>query len=764
MIIYPWTNLFDTIFDDLFADGSSDSQITYRERYRKISGSSIISPFEYSLSIDDAYTLKLSYRLNERNYIEKKFTIDYSSDGPDYIYDFMPYNFNDYVNLLEKEGDSALKIYYYDQLGKFNFLDESYYEIISSHEVKLLPKNGNPITTPFNNIDDFWISFNPEFNDVEYDSYEFTYDPTKNLEDTISLSNWYLNSGNDLVPNLDVPYFMNDLLSTPTNYVCHASQIASYIDEGDWLSFDIKDELGSYAGLMSGIQNGGYLTLFIEAIIKNYESLKKIEIRLIDNGGIFDTQEISIEDLIMNDFTIIVDLTSATSTFKTIQIKPVFRTDAEYDSSNNNGIARFETVEWDEAMTFYDLEGNKYMNFTLFSNLLTNSSDLELAYLFNEYLEYLDLPDGVQFGWGTNKDRFGNIDSYVLQIPNIYKNPDNHSETLTFKDGDLLVVRYNSPIIRGIGLGIGKMYFEKRPDFFELGHVTEFIMINVSDSTDYSQFVSPYSYNIPLSLTPFNTEFSNTFKTLEFDIDLASLFGHAVDGMIDFSHIVFSVPDPSYELTIDQVSIIKKSQDLSAENEELFERVWQYSEFEMFTSDDDPTDDVYELTNPVTPLFFSEDKWLNYLMIYDDNYDYYSAGIAGSDDYQLIGSASSKQFTWNPSFDRFQDYWGMEIELPMNVEPNTNIYFSYCTNESWQTPIILDYENINMSSLDIIYEDVYYMIPKYEGWFGEVYENSDYDYVLTQYYGESFIIYPESEYYIHKFDLDYSLEDDFNST
>ncbi|GAH52756.1 unnamed protein product, partial [marine sediment metagenome] len=30
--------------------------------------------------------------------------------------------------------------------------------------------------------------------------------------------------------------------------------------------------------------------------------------------------------------------------------------------------------------------------------------------------------------------------------------------------------------------------------------------------------------------------------------------------------------------------------------------------------------------------------------------------------------------------------------------------------------------------------------------------------------GESFIIYPESEYYIHKFDLDYSLVDDFNST
>ncbi|GAH52759.1 unnamed protein product, partial [marine sediment metagenome] len=148
----------------------------------------------------------------------------------------------------------------------------------------------------------------------------------------------------------------------------------------------------------------------------------------------------SIEDLIMNDFTIMVDLTSATSTFKTIQIKPVFRTDAEYDGSNNNGIARFETVEWDETMTFYDLEGNKYMNFTLFSNLLTDSTDLELAYLFNEYLEYLDLPGGVQFDWGTNKDRFGNIDSYVLQIPNIYKNPDNHSETLTFKDGDLLVV------------------------------------------------------------------------------------------------------------------------------------------------------------------------------------------------------------------------------------------------------------------------------------------------------------------------------------
>jgi len=106
----------------------------------------------------------------------------------------------------------------------------------------------------------------------------------------------------------------------------------------------------------------------------------------------------------------------------------------------------------------------------------------------------------------------------------------------------------------------------------------------------------------------------------------------------------------------------------------------------------------------------------------------------------------------------------MEIELPMMIENNTKLYFAYCTNSSWKTPIVLDYENVDYGSLEVIFDDSYYMNPKYEEWFEKTVENSDFDYELVQYYDESFTIYGEVEEYTFQFETEYSFENDFNNT
>ena len=56
IITYPWTNSFDTLLDGLFGAEDSTDEL-YRERFRKLTGGSIISPFEYSLSMNDTYSL-----------------------------------------------------------------------------------------------------------------------------------------------------------------------------------------------------------------------------------------------------------------------------------------------------------------------------------------------------------------------------------------------------------------------------------------------------------------------------------------------------------------------------------------------------------------------------------------------------------------------------------------------------------------------------------------------------------------------------------
>ncbi len=100
------------------------------------------------------------------------------------------------------------------------------------------------------------------------------------------------------------------------------------------------------------------------------------------------------------------------------------------------------------------------------------------------------------------------------------------------------------------------------------------------------------------------------------------------------------------------------------------------------------------------------------------------------------------------------------------ADANTNLYFAYCTSTSWQTPIMLDYGGIDTSTMDIIYDYDNLLTPRFEFWGDTVYENTEYDYDIAQYYSESFTVYSASQAsdYTHQFDMDdYSFENDFTN-
>ncbi len=156
--------------------------------------------------------------------------------------------------------------------------------------------------------------------------------------------------------------------------------------------------------------------------VQNYESLSSVQVKLFgDSGQIGSTQTISVDELIMYDFNLMIDLPSTPNTLNRIEIIPIFRTDAEFSPSNNIGVFRFEFTKWDEQMTGSD----GFMEVPLSNILITDPQELEIAYVFNEQLDYLELPDGVKFGWHEEKDEYDNVDYYMLRIPNTYKNPEN---------------------------------------------------------------------------------------------------------------------------------------------------------------------------------------------------------------------------------------------------------------------------------------------------------------------------------------------------
>ncbi|KKM80539.1 hypothetical protein LCGC14_1338830, partial [marine sediment metagenome] len=331
-----------------------------------------------------------------------------------------------------------------------------------------------------------------------------------------------------------------------------------------------------------------------------------------------------------------------------------------------------------------------------------------------------------------------------------------------------IVLRYNTPIKVGIGIGIGKMYFQDRPyGFTQSMPSAELLLVDISDYEDYATYTNPYFYKIPLELTPFDTEFSNSFKEIKIDFDLSDGQIPTPPDIIEFSDMIFSVPYPNYELTINEVIIQSVSSEPTELTGYLDERVWQFTELEMFTSDNNPIDDTYTLTQTNNPLFWGDDKWLDYIMITDENHNYYGATIlpqTSETEHQL--HYDTDHFVWNNNFDQFQEYYGSQIQLPLIIEPDTELFFAYSNATAWQTPILLDIENIDAGTLDNVFDYDYLLTPRFEFWGDTVSENNagEYDYELIQYYSESFTAYTATSgtVYTHSFELDdYSLENDF---
>jgi hypothetical protein len=774
MVVYPWTNMFDTLLSDVALETSSDSLITYRERYRKLSGGSVLSAFEYGLSINETYTLYMSYRLNQREGFEEKYSIHYTNDridyGGSYAYEFdlMPYNIDKYASILIEGGEPAVSVYFFDKSGKMRFLEDKHFIVnLTANKIILLPEfhgsiDFNLITNSDEvigyDIREFYVSIISNNSDIEYQSHMFSYNPSRPIEKTLNVNNWNVTTktGVSVFPNLNTFYFIDEVRSTYTNFACFASQIGTYLQNGDKLVFDILKEINSSnPDLMNDIHTGKILSLFIDTNIKNYESLEKIIINLYSPVGLISTQIISAEELISYDFALKIDLPSGPNNLQKIEFIPQFKNAEQYSISNTVGIPQFEVIEWNEQMAYYASNGLKYMNITLEEKLFINPSNV--IYLFNTQLDHLALPAGVSISYSANKDQFGNIEGYSIRIPSQYLNPQNTSQILTFKEGDQILVKYNSPVEKAINVGIGKLYFQRIPyGFNPTLPEAEVLLINTDDTEDYSQFLNPYHLQIPLELTPFNTEMSNDVISAKIPLNLATLTPFATNGIVDFTNILISVPYYNYELTLKDILIQKEGQGTSVEFESVNERVWQYSEMEDYTSSDAPMNDSYPFAQPSN--IFGGANWLNYLKISDENFNFFSVNTTGDQD-QLLWN--STHFSWNPAFDRFQEYWNTQIELPSTTDSNTELYIEYCTDNSWQTPIRLDYPNIDFGSIEAIYNYNHYLNPQYEKFNDQIITNSIYDYKMVQYYQESFRVYANISSYTYYFQLEESLEKDF---
>ncbi|MBD3211146.1 MAG: hypothetical protein GF311_00955, partial [Candidatus Lokiarchaeota archaeon] len=768
IITKPWTNLFET---------EMNSSITYREQYRKLSGGSIIAPFEFSLSIEDKHSLYLSYRLTKRDYYEDVHVISQDAwNGYGYEYSIMNSQLDQYIDVAADPDDVGISVYYFNSMGEMEFLDSSHYNIDLDPYPSVIIKNDGNVLVENNAIDRFFIGFIPENENVEFAKYTFSYNPMYGINETLTMPTWELigNEGKKtVIPNLDAFYYIDEEQSTIENTLCYTSEVSAYLEAGESIEFNLAEELNTdtYQELLASIHNGEYSSLYIKTAVSPIQSLDLLIITLKNSFGTpIDTQTVSREEFEMWDYEIQIDIPTTPNDLTYLEIEPIFRTDGIYDPNNQKGVPQMQYTTWTEDSAYYTKNGSKYMSVELEHDLIEEPESLEVAYIFNENAEHLTFPENASITWKYEYQR------YFLQIPATYCDPENPAQLISFGEDDIILIRYNSPVRKALPISIGKMYFEKEGDI-SLPRA-ECMLINANGTTSqyYGEFEHDYYYSIPLRTTPFDTEDSGSYKAIEVNLTLSDLEAFADEnGYIEFSNLMFSVPDPTYELTINEIVVLKNSYESTSEYGSTDSRVWQYSETEMFEIDEDPSDDEYSLAFEETPIFYEEPNnfWIECLTIYDPEGNYYSAGIYG-DQYQLHYNSTNNTFTWNPSFNQYPDYFGMGFEEPLMVAPNETLYFEYCTNASWAEPIRIDQPNIDLNSIRAVYDYNYLLKPEHYDWYSEMfgytndYENIAYsfkeedEYSITQFYTESFEIYEDISVYEHHFDLgDLCLSEDF---
>ncbi|MHA1267750.1 MAG: hypothetical protein ACTSRS_21115 [Candidatus Helarchaeota archaeon] len=767
--IYPWSNIFENSLDYL-----SDSPVIYREKYRKLSGGSIIAPFEHSLSIDEKYSLYLAYRLNRRNYMEEKFQFDHAKKEFEFTY--LKHGLENFVSVIADDDDIGLTVYYYDEEGRFQILDDSHYDIdLNDHKI-ILKDDGNVIVTP-NEISEFYVSFIPSTPDRELSDYEFSYDPRYNITKTIKLSHWTIEGTNSTVPlpNLDAYHYIVENKTSSKLITCRASQVVVLLENNTELVIDLAGELLDFdPGTLNALHQGEFNKIHVEVKSSNLESLSELRIELHDENGLMEdfAQVVTREELKMLDNEIIISLPMTTNSLKLIKLIPTFRTDDIYSLDNTKGIMRIDTIEWDEDRVSAYPDGHEYMKVELKHELKVDGNGQNFALLFNDALEHLKTLEDMPINYSIESDGT----SYLL-IPRKYLDPKTN-DTANFEDGDNFAIKYYSPIKRYLLSTFGKMFLEYKghdhdshPDLPK----AEMLLVNANSSSSHDDFLSDYYLQVPLEVTPFETEYNNRFKTIKIDLNVTALFNSTGTSELFFSHLLFSVPDPSYELTLSDVILIRESDNSSIEYNHAKERVWQYTEVEIFKSSANPSQDSYALKLEKEPLFYPDEEWLSLVRVSDEDGNYYSVGTSGND-HQLHYNSTTKCLTWNPSFVQVYNNFGIEEEDPLIIKPNTTLYFEYFTNTSWKAPIRIEDDNVNLESIIVSYDGRFLLRPEFHDWYQDkhgvintyeyiAYSFTDHDdYEVIQYLVDSFTIHANVSEYTRKIDVgSYSLDEDFDN-
>ena len=713
-------------------------EMQFYNSYYPFSGGSIIAPLYYNFSANYQYQLALNYRLLEKSVHSYEFEADVSED-------FNVFDLGDTSPQKYPDDSPIIVAYFINGTGsQIDFFEEDL-EMIDDTKLNVSLSNYYKDRGLENEMT-IYVSLFSELHNKYLNYHDLQVDLTN---DNIILLNWTVAQDPDvnLMANLESSHYIYEVDQYKAMSKGKVKQVFAILNNTNSLTYylteDLNDPVDGWQDYDTLIMKVGFLnpdvldylnvSFYYDEAGEQYIGSTTISMEMVDeeSGAVY----IKLPD--SDDFNKFTVQNNARIVFD-----PVFYDDEDFQGDfYGQGLPTIETIQWSSE----DVEDG-FLSIDLTREIFSLEQSI---YVFNDMMEFIyEITD---IGTRTEVlNIYDNNQNYEVEYNNITLPEiffDTEGNMTIMRDGDILYLKYNATLEQAIGLSIEDMILQRKPyiedhDAPVYSPLAEISLLGIhSDGNEYTtddlydNRNKLVAWETPLDLTPFESEYLNTYRQCVINItfeDIYSSFKVLDEDSIEHAYmteILITSNDPRYQIVVDSLFIFEFDENATLYDSEIFD-VYPNNHLVSFYFGN--YSDIYSEyrildTGSYLPLYY-DDPTINETYYFDafdsaGNWYYFDSHLFGIEEqtgvYTLSwesGFAGEYYATYEDYVDDIINYRYMNAEeVPEelaelydyynpHVDKFRYLYISWADQNAWEEWHTIEAPNIDISSLNVVFE------------------------------------------------------------
>ncbi|KKM58443.1 hypothetical protein LCGC14_1549300, partial [marine sediment metagenome] len=740
----------------------------FYNNFYPFSGASIVSPLYYNLSANYQYQMALNYRLQEKSIINNEFTIEDVQTvvgGAGYGYTFR------YFTEFDLDSDNLPAIYQNSDntpMAVAYFINTTGSQVyIGRQHINLDLQNNKLIINITEENKDQGLDLDEKvyvsFYTNLHNKYQYYHSLTVDLTNKqITLLNWTTTQSPEdtLMANYESSHYIYDVDTYERLSKGKVQQIFAILNTTNSLIHYVTEDLNDATNGWNSFD-----TLIMKMGFLNPDVLDYLNISFFYNltpgqDELIGWTKVSL-DMFEDDsgtMYIILPLSSDWDKFTIandakIMFTPMFNNATEFNGDfYGQGLPTIQTIEWDS-----DAVSNGKLNIDLLRRIFSeNQSVIVLNDMFEPI--YNITSDNVdirieEYEIYDNRRKY-EVEYNNISLPESYLDPIDN--LMYMKDGDILYIKYNATLLASIGFTVDEMVLQRAPfiknydtGLFDVPFV-EISLLGIFDDENtyilddiYENRDKLVAWEDKLDLTPFESEFYDTYQQKVFNISFDDIYANfKVQDSEGVEHsyitdVLITSNDPRYEIVVDSFFIFEFDYNSTLYDSEIFD-MYPNNHLEEFYYGDfsDIYSEVRVLDASEFMPLYSGDHNINETLYFeafdsDGNSYYFNSHLFAQNT-----SAGIYDITFNPEYSeeyylRYQDSQGTqaladlyEYYIP-HIANFSYLYISWADVNAWKEWRTIATPNINISTMGLTFE-----------WYNdtlEEYESVDYNQTLSEF-------------------------------